>query len=160
MKYLPSFSKVLLICISADKNRIQGKSPRQAQLDSIPCLFPVLNESLIKGLWDSQHHWPLLKNPSGNRGDTTTIWILIFPAHVNSRQKTLQAPGAGPGSHQCRGLGRFPGAALGLGFHSAAQPSSMLSLFPPAQAVHLTFDTFMSQIIAIKTQRQQGTYRH
>lgn len=42
-------------------------------------------------------------------------------------------------------LGRFPGAALVPGFHSAAQPSFMLSLFPSARAVHLNFDAFMSE---------------
>lgn len=36
---------MLLICICVAKNKIRGKSPEQPQLHSVPCLFPMLNES-------------------------------------------------------------------------------------------------------------------
>lgn len=44
-KCLTSFSRELLICICVAKNKIRGKSPKQPQLNSVPCLFPVLSES-------------------------------------------------------------------------------------------------------------------
>lgn len=46
----------------------------------------------MKSLWESQQHRTFLESPLGDRCSTTSIWTLIFPARISSRQKKSQTP--------------------------------------------------------------------